>query len=116
MKKTIVVLIALGLVMMAMPMTKGYALETVPIVFQTAQDKLNQTLLNIQYFLIGFAVLLAGVMIAVWGITFMTGAVDEMPPEKIAQRKKQLMYIFVGLIIVLLSTVLVEIAKMLIVR
>ncbi|MEM3525584.1 MAG: TrbC/VirB2 family protein [Thermoplasmata archaeon] len=81
----------------------------------SAQDKLNQTLLNIQYFLIGVGVLLAGIMIAIWGITFMTGAAEELPPEKIAMRKKQLIYILVGLIIVLMSTVLVEIAKSLIV-
>jgi len=82
---------------------------------QTAQDKLSQTLLNIQYFLIGVAVLLAGIMIAIWGITFMVGSAEDMPPEKIAQRKRQLIYILIGLIIVLLSTVLVEIAKSLIV-
>jgi len=95
--------------------TAEYDYTTYTPVFQTAQDKLNQTLLNIQYFLIGVAVLLAGIMIAIWGITFMVGSAEDMPPEKIAQRKRQLIYILIGLIIVLLSTVLVEIAKSLIV-
>lgn len=114
MKKIVIALIALGLVIGALPKTEAYTMES-KVVFQTAQDKLNATMRNIQYFLIGFAVLLAGVMIAIWGITFMTGAVDELPPEKIAQRKKQLLYILIGLIIVLMSVVLVELAKSLIV-
>ena len=76
---------------------------------------LDSTLTNIQYFLIGVGVLLAGIAFAVYGIQHLTGAMEEMPPEKKFQRKKQFVEIAVGLIIVMLSVVLVTVAKGLIV-
>lgn len=76
---------------------------------------LDSTLSNIQYFLIGIGVLLAGVAFAVYGIQYLAGALDEMPPEKRFQRKKQFMEIMVGLVIVMMSAVLVTVAKGLIV-
>ena len=76
---------------------------------------LDSTLTNIQFFLIGVGVLLAGIAFAIYGIQHLTGALDEMPPEKKFQRKKQFVEIAVGLIIVMLSVVLVTVAKGLIV-
>ena len=76
---------------------------------------LDSTLTNIQYFLIGVGVLLAGIAFAVYGIQHLTGAMDEMPPEKKFQRKKQFVEIAVGLIIVMMSVILVTVAKGLIV-
>ena len=76
---------------------------------------LDSTLSNIQYFLIGIGVLLAGIAFAVYGIQYLAGALDEMPPEKRFQRKKQFTEIMVGLVIVMMSAVLVTVAKGLIV-
>jgi uncharacterized membrane protein YidH (DUF202 family) len=76
---------------------------------------LDSTLTNIQYFLIGVGVLLAGIAFAVYGIQHLTGAMDEMPPEKKFQRKKQFVEIAVGLVIVMMSVILVTVAKGLIV-
>lgn len=76
---------------------------------------LDTTLTNIQYFLIGVGVLLAGIAFAIYGIQHLSGALDEMPPEKKFQRKKQFVEIAVGLIIVMLSVILVTVAKGLIV-
>lgn len=72
---------------------------------------LTSTLSNIQYFLIAVAVAMAGIAMAIYGISFMTGAIDEMPPEKRQQRKKQFFEIVVGLVLVLLSVAIVAIAK-----
>ena len=80
-----------------------------------ATGDLDSTLTNIQFFLIGVGVLLAGIAFAIYGIQHLTGALDEMPPEKKFQRKKQFVEIAVGLIIVMLSVVLVTVAKGLIV-
>jgi uncharacterized membrane protein YidH (DUF202 family) len=49
---------------------------------------LEATLTNVQYFLIGIAVLIAGVAFAMFGIQHMTGAIEEMPAEKKLSRKK----------------------------
>lgn len=76
---------------------------------------LDSTLSNIQYFLIGIGILLAGVAFAVYGIQYLTSALDDMPAEKRFQRKKQFMEIMVGLVIVMLSAILVTVAKGLIV-
>ena len=76
---------------------------------------LDSTLSNIQFFLIGVGVLLAGIAFAVYGIQYLAGALDEMPPEKRFLRKKQFMEIMVGLVIVMMSAVLVTVAKGLIV-
>ena len=76
---------------------------------------LDSTLTNIQSFLIGVGVLLAGIAFAIYGIQHLSGALDEMPPEKKFQRKKQFVEIAVGLIIVMLSVILVTVAKGLIV-
>lgn len=72
---------------------------------------LDSTLTNIQYFLIGIAVLIAGVAFAMFGIQHMTGAIEEMPAEKKLSRKKQFITIAVGLAITLLSVVMVSIAQ-----
>jgi F0F1-type ATP synthase membrane subunit c/vacuolar-type H+-ATPase subunit K len=76
---------------------------------------LDSTLSNIQYFLIGVGVLLAGIAFAIYGIQYVAGSLEEMPAEKRFQRKKQFMEIMVGLVIVLMSAVLVTIAQSLIV-
>jgi type IV secretory pathway VirB2 component (pilin) len=76
---------------------------------------LDATLTNVQYFLIGIAVLLAGVAIAIYGIQYMLGSLEEMDPQKKSLRKKQAISIVVGLVTVLLSVVLVSVAKGLIV-
>jgi len=76
---------------------------------------LDSTLSNIQYFLIGIGVLLAGVAFAIYGIQYLLGSLEEMPPEKRFQRKKQFVEIMVGLVIVMLSAILVTVAKGLIV-
>jgi hypothetical protein len=76
---------------------------------------LDATLTNVQYFLIGIAVLLAGVAFAIYGIQYMLGSLEEMDPSKKAQKKNQAIAIVVGLVTVLLSVVLVSVAKGLIV-
>ena len=82
---------------------------------QNATCDLAATLTNIQYFLIGIAVLLAGVAFAIYGIQHMLGSLEEMDPNKKAQRQKQFYSIVVGLVIVLMSVVLVSVAQGLIV-
>ena len=82
---------------------------------QNATCDLAATLTNIQYFLIGIAVLLAGIAFAVYGIQHMLGSLEEMDPNKKAQRQKQFYSIVVGLVIVLMSVVLVSVAQGLIV-
>ncbi len=82
---------------------------------QNATCDLSATLTNIQYFLIGIAVLLAGVAFAIYGIQHMLGSLEEMDPNKKAQRQKQFTSIVVGLVTVLMSVVLVSVAQGLIV-
>ena len=76
---------------------------------------LDETLSNVQFFLIGIAVLIAGVAFALFGIQHMTGALEDQPAEKRLSRKKQFTAIAVGLAITLLSAVMVGVAKGLIV-
>ena len=82
---------------------------------QNATCDLSATLTNIQYFLIGIAVLLAGVAFAIYGIQYMLGSLEEMDPQKKRDRQKQATSIVVGLVIVLMSVVLVSVAQGLIV-
>lgn len=82
---------------------------------QNATCDLDATLTNVQYFLIGIAVLLAGVAFAIYGIQYMLGSLEEMDPTKKSQKKNQAIAIVVGLVTVLLSVVLVSVAKGLIV-
>ena len=82
---------------------------------QNATCDLAATMTNIQYFLIGIAVLLAGVAFAIYGIQYMLGSLEEMDPNKKVQRQKQAYSIVVGLVIVLMSVVLVSVAQGLIV-
>lgn len=82
---------------------------------QNATCDLSATLTNIQFFLIGIAVLLAGIAFAIYGIQHMLGSLEEMDPNKKAQRKKQFVSIVVGLVVVLMSVVLVSVAQGLIV-
>lgn len=72
---------------------------------------LDSTLSNVQYFLVAVAVAMAGIAMAIYGISFMTGAVNEMPPEKRQSRRKQFFEIIIGLVLVLLSVAIVAIAK-----
>ncbi len=76
---------------------------------------LDATLTNIQYFLIGIAVLIAGVAFALYGIQHMTGAFEDESAETKNKRKTQFKTIAFGLAITLLSAVMVGIAKGLIV-
>ena len=76
---------------------------------------LDATLTNIQYFLIGIAVLIAGVAFALYGVQHMAGAFEDQSSEQINKRKTQLKTIAMGLVITLLSAVLVGIAKGLII-
>ena len=82
---------------------------------QNATCDLSATLTNIQYFLIGVAVLLAGIAFAIYGIQHMLGSLEEMDPNKKATRNKQFYSIIVGLVTVLMSVVLVSVAQGLIV-
>ena len=76
---------------------------------------LDATLTNIQYFLVGIAVLIAGVAFAFFGIQHMTGAFEDKTSEDVKKRNTQLKTIAMGLVVTLLSAVLVGIAKGLIV-
>ena len=76
---------------------------------------LDATLTNIQYFLIGIAVLIAGVAFALYGIQHMAGAFEDASVETKTKRNAQLKTIAFGLVITLLSAVMVGIAKGLIV-
>ena len=78
---------------------------------QNATCDLQATLTNVQYFLIGIAVLLAGVAFAIYGIQHMLGSLEEMDPNKKATRNKQFYSIVVGLVIVLMSVVLASVAQ-----
>ncbi len=82
---------------------------------QNATCDLSATLTNIQYFLIGIAVLLAGVAFGIYGIQYMLGSLEEMDPQKKLNRQRQATSIAVGLVIVLMSVVLVSVAQGLIV-
>ncbi|MDE1820931.1 MAG: hypothetical protein KGJ23_11240 [Euryarchaeota archaeon] len=82
---------------------------------QNATCDLAATLSNIQYFLIGVAILLAGIAFAIYGIQHMLGSLEDMDPNKKATRNRQFYSIVVGLVIVLMSVVLVSVAQGLIV-
>lgn len=82
-----------------------------------AQRNLSATLTNIQYLVIGIDVIVAGIMLGVWAFWHMAeGATGgEQNPEKKLQQRQRLMQIFVGLLVALLATGLVVVAKNLIV-
>jgi hypothetical protein len=79
---------------------------------QTPQEKLNKTISNIQTFLIGIGVALAGIMIVLAGTKWIT---TKGQPEEQAKVKKWLFDIGMGLVLILSSSVIIEIAKGLIV-
>ncbi len=82
---------------------------------QNATCDLAATMTNIQYFLIGVAILLAGIAFAIYGIQHMLGSLEEMDPNKKNTRKTQFYSIIVGLVVVLMSVVMVSVAQGLIV-
>lgn len=75
-------------------------------------DKLNQTMSNILYFLIGISLGLAGIMIVILGTKWMTA---QGHPDELAKVKQGLQGVAVGLVLCSISTVLVAIAKTLVV-
>ena len=79
----------------------------------TGQEKLNQTITNIQTFLIGIGIALAGIMIVLAGTKWIT---TRGQPEEQARVKTWLMDIGIGVILILSSTVMIEVAKGLIVK
>jgi cytochrome bd-type quinol oxidase subunit 2 len=79
----------------------------------TGQEKLNQTITNIQTFLIGIGIALAGIMIVLAGTKWMT---TRGQPEEQARVKTWLMDIGIGLILIISSSVMIECAKGLIVK
>lgn len=82
---------------------------------QNATCDLDATLTNVQYFLIGIAVLIAGIAFAMFGIQHMAGALEDPSAEKKQERNRRFMTIAVGLAITLLSAVMVGVAKGLVV-
>ena len=82
-----------------------------------AQRNLSATLTNIEYLVIGVDVAVAAIMLGVWAFWHMSeGATGgETNPEKKLQQRQRLMQILVGLLVALLATGLVAIAKNLIV-
>jgi hypothetical protein len=81
-----------------------------------AQRNLSATLTNIQYIVIGVDVAVAAIMLGVWAFQHMTsGAMGEESPDKKLQQRHRLMQILVGLIVALMATGLVALAKSLIV-
>jgi hypothetical protein len=79
----------------------------------TPQEKLDKTIVNIQTFLIGIGIALAGVMVILAGTKWVT---TRGHPEEQARVKHWLMDIGIGLIIICSSTVLIEVSKGLIVH
>lgn len=79
----------------------------------TPQEKLNGTILNIQTFLIGIGIALAGIMLVLAGTKWVT---TRGHPEEQARVKHWLMDIGIGCILIMSSTVLIEVAKGLIVK
>ncbi len=82
-----------------------------------AQRNLSATFTNIEYLVIGVDVAVAAIMLGVWAFWHMAeGATGgESNPEKKLQQRQRLMQILVGLLVALLATGLVAIAKNLIV-
>ncbi len=82
-----------------------------------AQRNLSATLTNIEYLVIGVDVAVAAIMLGVWAFWHMSeGATGgESNPEKKLQQRQRLMQILVGLLVALLATGLVAVAKNLIV-
>jgi hypothetical protein len=82
-----------------------------------AQRNLSATLTNIEYLVIGVDVAVAAIMLGVWAFWHMSeGATGgESNPEKKLLQRQRLMQILVGLLVALLATGLVAIAKNLIV-
>ena len=79
----------------------------------TAQQKLDQTISNIQTFLIGIGIALAGIMLVLAGTKWVA---TRGHPEEQARVKHWLMDIGIGCILIMSSTVLIEVAKGLIVH
>ena len=79
----------------------------------TSQEKLDKTIVNIQTFLIGIGIALAGVMVILAGTKWVT---TRGHPEEQARVKHWLMDIGIGCILILSSTVLIEVSKGLIVH
>ena len=79
----------------------------------TPQEKLDKTVSNIQTFLIGIGIALGGIMIVLAGTKWMT---TRGHPEEQAKVKHWLMDIGIGLILIMVSTVLIEVSKGLIVK
>jgi hypothetical protein len=79
----------------------------------TPQEKLDKTIGNIQTFLIGIGIALAGVMVILAGTKWVT---TRGHPEEQARVKHWLMDIGIGCILILSSTVMIEVAKGLIVK
>ena len=82
-----------------------------------AQRNLSATLTNIEYLVIGVDVAVAAIMLGVWAFWHMSeGATGgESNPEKKLQQRQRLMQILIGLLVALLATGLVAVAKNLIV-
>jgi hypothetical protein len=79
----------------------------------TGQQKLNQTISNIQSFMVGIGIALAGIMLVLAGTKWMS---TKGNPEEHTKVKAWLMDIAIGCVLVLSSSVLVEVAKGLIVQ
>lgn len=82
-----------------------------------AQRNLSATLTNIEYLVIGIDVAVAAIMLGVWAFWHMSeGATGgESNAEKKLLQRQRLMQILVGLLVALLATGMVAIAKNLIV-
>jgi cytochrome bd-type quinol oxidase subunit 2 len=79
----------------------------------TAQEKLDKTISNVQTFLIGLGIALAGIMVVLAGTKWMT---TKGNPDEQSKVKHWLMDIGIGLILIMISTIAIEVAKGLIVK
>ena len=79
----------------------------------TAQEKLNQTITNIQTFMVGIGVALAGILLVIAGTKWMS---TKGRPEEQSRVKGWLFDIGFGVVLILSSSVIIEIAKGLIVK
>ena len=96
-------LVAVGLVVVA----PGNASALTPM------EKLNATITNIQLFLIGIGIALAGIMIVLAGTKWVT---TRGHPEEQSRVKHWLMDIGIGCVLIMSAPVLIEVAKGLIVK